>query len=374
MLLIKSIMGLFKSKGYAQGKYNPGGGRKKNSSYNSKRKKGRSSSRKTTTKTSKSSYSVVNKVLDNQLHVYRYPFSTRTKYPKIPDGKVDLTIGLPFNYSRQIQFSLDAVKAFVYLYPGITDCVSVFEERNDVVYHVSNGHFIQHCLPYVEGTDVNNDKSLNYELTGYGKYRYVSAGLRIGIDSTWLNNGGIWKAWRIPIGMVCERFHLNLEPHTERFHHLKPIGIHTLGDNQISNSTFQTGGLKSLGMYEFRLQDNVDEHDFINIPTRVEYKSDEVTLSGRDVQNDGKSSTRVFDYIADHQFDMIQIEIDLTIGKAESVSFHSSANVELVPNEHGNYWHFATQGVSNKSKLSSTKRAVEKYNRLPGTISNYSLS
>lgn len=399
-------MPLFKSRGYAQGKYNPGGSRKRTtkgkalygqrtrySKVSTRYSKGsRSGSKSVSRKQVKSLKSISSNdlakvLLKNQLSVVRYPFSTATKYPKYPDGKVDLSIGLPFNYSRKVSLPLGFNTCVIHLFPGITDCATIYAVKDTPdsngqyeVSMLSQGHFIQHCLPFVESARSNTTspekpseiveptedwRMLNYTLTGYSGYRYVSCGLRLGSDSMYLKNGGSWEALRVPVGKVNDEFMLNTDTDTPNFHHVTPAQLRT--HFTAENPSYQTGSMKQLGNYEFRLKRDVIEHDFVSIPEKVDIDYAHTRYEGSNIEKDGIDKGVKFDYIADKAMDQIFIRLTFADSHEREFSYHCSANVEMRPYHHGNFNHFATETVKlSENGLDKIRREMEKYHRHPG--------
>jgi hypothetical protein len=118
---------------------------------------------------------LASKILSNQLKVYRYPFSTATRFPKIPDGKLDFSIGCSFNFSKQFHSTTTTMNTdntsnyYVVLFPGITSNVIVYDSQRLVL---AQSHFTQFFLPHYD----KSQSSLKYDQVGYSGYRYVSCG------------------------------------------------------------------------------------------------------------------------------------------------------------------------------------------------------
>lgn len=399
-------MPLFKSIGNAQGKYNPGGGRKKKYSrvLTSKDKRGKYSKTKVSkynvkgkykTK-SKGSANVKNKIklkyndvynlfLDNQLHIYRYPFSTRTKHPKIPDGKVDNSIGLSFNLSGVFNTEAE-VPNFIVLLPGLTGCMLIGRWSLDGVEITNRAYFIQHCLPQLskvsgglgdvameddEEDPMANKLCLDYRQTGYSKYRYVSCGLRCGPANLAYSGTGGWEAIRVP--MTKNLFSINIkdaiDERDQSFNHVTchTIFMDILKDKWEKNPTFQTGAIKELGNYEFRLKCEDHTHEFVEIPRFLELDNTEITATGFNIIGDGVDKTHLFDYTTDRNFDCICIRFN-DFNSAEEIGYHVVANMEMIPSESGQMFSFSTASVKGTSKLLQTEKSIEKYHRLPGVL------
>jgi len=382
----------FTSTGYSRSKYAPGGARRKKTAYTKKVNKKAKPIIKSLRSVVNSKY-IHTELINNQLNVYQYPFSTATKYPKIPDGKEDFTIGLPFQFSQSIRLTENNNAIFI-LFPGMTDCCTVYSTEDgynitnptNTVTHVSNAHMIQHVLPFLHNIE---NFTLDYSKTGYTKYRYVSLGLRIGVDSAYLNNGGFWEAVRIPFQEnPGSFFNVDLFDHGPMFNHITPsqklldIATNTKAFHQ--NPTYQSGSLKQLGNYEFRLFDNCMEHDFVHIPRVVELSTTppvdpndgDATMGVGDAEAGTKSwdnskENHKWKHLCDNQHDIIIVKIygpDPVDNKDFSFAYHTSANVEMVCDEVGSFSHFATGTYDASSKLRSKQRVMERAHRLPGVF------
>lgn len=305
-----------------------------------------------------------NKMINNQLQLYRYPFSVAMKYPKIPDGKEKLSIGLPFNYSKQLELKVGSVYCFV-LFPGITSNLDIFQDSM-IKYSPC---FIQHFVLSKFYTKGKTFFTMDYTETGYGKYRYILSGLLMGVDSNHLQNGGLWEAIRLSISDIPRYFALNMDETGDGLGMVSPRArffedVDELVDWQ-NYPTYQSGRLKELGMFEFHLKDIVKEHDFVLIPNVVKVDTRYVSVKGEVLDNEGHNFEE-FNFMVDKKIDTIVLR--LKVFKNTSVSYHSSANIELVVDTNGNFNHFASENVISKSKLEHVEREIEKYHRPPGVL------
>lgn len=440
-------MPLFKSVGSAQGKYNPGGSRKKKYSRvvsSGKGKYGKSNLKKNSVYSKKSKINLKGKIklkyndvynlfLDNQLHIYRYPFSTKTKHPKIPDGIVDNSIGLSFNISGVLR-PVTTKKNFLIIFPGLTGCLfGGYVDENVVITH--RGYFIQHCFPLsnvvsggvnrnlVQGDtdgdliadeydmDVDDDGQFNaddddddgdnipdavdptpagepvadpppravdtnlgvldYRQTGYSKYRYVSCGLRCGAANLAYSGSGKWEAIRVPCTKNMFSIDLTI-PKNEAQHHLfnypsfGEVVSKLLKTDWVHEPTFQTGSMKELGNYEFRLKCEDHSHDFVEIPRILEYHRNQMSANGFDI-TDGIDNSHLLEYTYDKTYDCVLIKYSSDKSN-EELGYHVVANMEMIPNETGQMFSFSTACVKGKTKLMQVEKSIEKYTRLPGVL------
>jgi hypothetical protein len=373
------------SKGKYGGKYTTG----KRSYRTGKAKKTNkkiSKGRKKTLKKSKSivnsSYKeIYNKLVKDQLTVMQYPFSVATKYPKIPDGKCSHSIGLNFQLSSKIHNDSYPDIIFI-LFPGITDCLTVIAGNGQGSYNIiSQGHFIQHCLPkfmtYTHGGGNDDDGdpipetntyNLDYTETGYNEYRYVSCGLRVGSDSTYLNNGGYWEAIRLPLHEISEYFSYNQAYETDMMFRVTPSTkfIKDIFKSNKTNPSLQTGNLATLGSYEFRLRPQVNEFNFTKIPRSVESDPVEVNEQGEKIDDTGfEGKHDQFNYICDKNFDIVALRV-VKDTDHQHLTYHVSANVECTVQTGGVYSHFSQETMKSPSVVKNKLNAIRSLHRLPG--------
>lgn len=382
-------MQIFNSTGAAKSRYMPGGMRKsswykkktvfyrKKTKFSNKKKgyKGKYKSSKSNIKNSNNVKALANKILDSQLKVYRYPFSTATRFPKIPDGKLKFSIGCSFNFSKQFSSTSSSMtnsdfnNYYVILFPGITSNVVVFDKDQKVL---AQSHFTQFFLPHYDFTQF----SLKYDQVGYSGYRYVSCGMRIGVETGGYDNAGYWEALYLPISSVKDQFTIDLlqvvgeAPNATNI----PAGdgtlglvspVHTLEHSFRNDAIIQSGSLKDLGNHEFRLRDNCIDHNFVDVPREVQVGN--FTKDGIDDTFDGLMQYDEFNFMADRQFDMIMVKLSIPAALSLNMSLHSVANIECRPDSNV-YTGLSTACVSNSKRLLAVQRAQERENRLPGVL------
>lgn len=330
--------------------------------------------RKSKSMDSSSLKSIVNKLVSNQLHVYQYPFSTRTKYPKIPDGKVNDSVGLNFSFSQMVTFD-PTRDLYILLYPSHTTCVCVFQQSGPGLTPaiLAYGKFIQHLIPR---QSINNDNFyLSYDQAGFDSFRYVSCGLRITADDGPFNNGGKWEAVRIPFNTKGRHYNFAYNMAHPDWNTVLPnqsYMTHLIAFELNKNPHYQTGVIKTIDDFEFRLHAQNIEHEFTKIPDLVEGKISELSILNQNFQEnlqDGKDRLNLFSYIYEKNFDSILVKLN-SQGLTKNITFCVTANIELTPTFRGQFSHFSTESLKASDKFHKLKHRLMKDNKYPG-IYNY---
>jgi hypothetical protein len=152
----------------------------------------------------------------------------------------------------------------------------------------------------------------------------------------------------------------------------EPAGDGTLGlvspvhnGDIFASPLIQSGSLKDLGNHEFRLRDNCQDHNFVDVPREVQVG--DISIEGVDNVNDGLMKYDHFNFMADRQFDMIVVRIAVPLSITVKMSVHSVANIECRPDSNV-FTGLSTACVSNRKRLLAVQKAQERENRLPGVI------
>jgi len=304
------------------------------------------------------------------LQVYRYPFSTATSNPKIPDGKLTQSFGLKTQSIVKFgggttNIAADANGQFLMLlFPGFG--TALYEA------HPNAAGQIQATPYYTAVTGLGRGEWNNHIVTNnstVGAYRVVSEALKLRCVSSDDHNDGYWSAIRIPVNARSKDFtpRVLADPANCDFRcHVRTLLLAGLIDetNWLTNPTYQTGKIKNLGQFEFRLQPQKDEHDMVNIPTTTEFTINQWDLGAEDL-TDGIDLAPVYDYVVDDQFDMIAIKIQ---GKAETeVLAHYVQNVEFTPPTTNTAYNiFQTETVDAGKMLKKKQQEFKNDERLPG--------
>jgi len=331
---------------------------------------------------SKSKYTkkvVVDAQAARQLQVYRYPFSTATSNPKIPDGKLTQSFGIKVQKMHRFKKrianpgtnSIDetfdptwAGQMIIALYPGFGTVGSVSDGS------LTSGGIHYNELKTGNFTDIAGGvKFSNIGVDGIvGSYRIVSQALKLRCVSSDDHNDGYWQAVRVPMNRRSKDFcpRLGADAATSFMTaHFKPsvLNEHFKEINWLTNPTYQSGKIKNLGQYEFRLQPQKIEHDMIDIPSTVEYKADQFDNHYEKV-DDAIDITHTYDFITDDQWDMILIKIQ---GKPETeILAHFVQNVEFTPQTNVASGIYQSETVDAGKLLKMRQMDYKKEERLPG--------
>lgn len=301
-----------------------------------------------------------------QLQVYRYPFSTATSNPKIPDGKITQSTGMRL---QAVRGDLEGEELFIVLFPGLHS----------------------HCA-IIKGTTVEymswstGIKSTSTELTTKGaltnpgpwaQWRLVSKALRLKCITNDDQNDGFFEAVRFPITEVEKGTFIHAKStastvggntvETPKIFHTS-IAFRILDEikkqqNWLLNPSYQSGKIKNLGQYEFRLQPQKNEHDLIGIPHTVEWGADEFSKDGEKT-DDGIDLAHSFKYTLDPQFDCICIRLKGVTNSKYLI--HCVDNVEVTIGPGHPEAIYQTECVDSEYGLKKRQLEFKKEERLPG--------
>ncbi len=349
-----------------------------------------------------------------QLQVYRYPFSVATSQPKIPDGCNTQTIGIKL----QKQFSQKSDGMLFVLMPiyGLLLHVRYNRGEQNVLAGVNPPvvtSYVDHQIRHLDGIPSfdlpANGQSFN-NTSAYSAYRLVSAGLRLKLISNDNENDGYWEAIRFNNSELSNNYYMavtntptvmaapvgnnpaapaaaGLQTYVTQkagSFALRPEFLTTLYNksNWLNNPTYQMGKLKSLSQFEFRLSPQVEEHEFISIPKKIEL--DHTTLYedlagvlqtplNTDVYRmpnlaDAQDHKHLFEFGMDPAFDCIAIFCTgfTREGTSSNILAHTCFNYEfkLDPDSPTNM--YATETTNAGTALKSKQMDFKVRDRLPG--------
>ena len=136
-------------------------------------------------------------------------------------------------------------------------------------------------------------------------------------------------------------------------------------ENWLLNPSYQSGKIKNLAQYEFRLNPEKNEHDMIGIPKRIEWAAGDFTGLGESIIDD-KDLTHLMKHLIDTQFDAICIKIQ---GVATSrYLIHCVDNVEFQCREDSPSAIYQTECCDLQYGLKMRQLEFKKEERLPGKI------
>ena len=212
-----------------------------------------------------------------QLQVYRYPFSTATSNPKIPDGKLTQSTGIKV---QNVKGNLTGEDVYILLFPGLnTHCLIINGATNEYL-----GWSVG-----VEGTHTGYATANGNwtKINGWTQWRLVSKALCLKCIVNDDKNNGYFEAVRFPINQIDKSIFIE-DKKTDTgktallFTHVQQTLLDEIKKqgNWLLNPLYQSGKVKNIGQFEFRLQPQKIEHDMIAVPNAVEFKANEFTEAG----------------------------------------------------------------------------------------------
>ena len=216
------------------------------------------------------------------------PFDTAVKQLKVLDGEEDYTAGIKFRSVGSISCD-DTDVTYVALIPGFSNCIC-FDSALETVNTPT-------AFPDHADSETNLDR--------IRKTRLVSAGLQLSLENAPDENEGYWEAVRVPFDISLFTVNDNVTDPT-RYNTLTVTDWSAYADIANTNS-FQTGKLRDLHRFQFKLNSRTDNHWFVK-PSTV---------------------------LADSSFDMVVIKI---YGRRVSTSpsvlrYNAVSNQEIVYDE-----------------------------------------
>lgn len=174
------------------------------------------------------------------------PFSAVVDQPKLLDGKITRSSGVKLRHAGEYLCTTTNAASNMLLMPS-TSSVLLFQDLNDQLYkHVAA--FPNHLDSPAQRANVES-------------VRVVSTGLRLSSSNTADQNEGWWEAVRIP---VTDSMFDTISVDPVLTSRVEPINwnlITELGD--LSNySSYQTGKIRDLHRYQFKLNSRNTEHPF----------------------------------------------------------------------------------------------------------------
>lgn len=173
------------------------------------------------------------------------PFDSTIAQPKILDGSVSRSSGLRFRNVGNFTLADTGAATYVVLAPGFA--ASLFWKRPADSAYISPSVFASHVSTTADRV---NSKQI----------RLVSCGLNLSLLNSSDQNEGYWESVRIPVSLSDFQLEDSTAPVGENYKFL-PIPSFALED-MANHSTFQTGKLKDLHRYQFKLNSTSSVHPF----------------------------------------------------------------------------------------------------------------
>lgn len=192
----------------------------------------------------------------NNLDVYAAsfldPFDSSIPQPKILDGSVTRSSGLKFRATGNITLDAAGGDNWFVLFPGFS---------HGMVWKIGAGDYTTHTLfpSHVENATARH--SLN-------KLRLVSQGLKLSLLNSSDDNEGYWEAIRVPMEEFRNGWTLVDTTAPVGDDYQLKLGQTYIPATGLSNySTFQTGRLRDIHRFLFKVNSNAPDHPFTSVMT-----------------------------------------------------------------------------------------------------------
>ena len=190
------------------------------------------------------------------------PFDITIRQPKIDDGRASVSAGLRLRSTGAVDVDDTNRQLVIYLFPGVANCMSWNEE---VTGNQGPALFPDHAA--VGGLTV----------TSALRHRVVSCAMRLELMNASLENDGYWEAARMPVTVAdfsytgtCWKYDNPPLPSTL----------------DLSNHpTYQTGKLRDLARYQFKLNPENVDIEFSTNMVKQEFDMIVLKIHGRSAGN-----------------------------------------------------------------------------------------
>lgn len=209
----------------------------------------------------------------DSLHMLHDPFSDRTNQPKIPDGKINDSLGL--SSTNVFELSAATTEVHMLLYAGCNSClIAQNVEQQDALrnYYVPKISSSGESLIWI-GADTTIPSVNDFTVASnqeYGMWRTVSTGLQLKLLNPAEEDDGWWEAVRISPDETATYWEMSTFENglgaADRTNAgcLVPYGIlnQYVGKPLSNDNTYSTGLLRDLHEVQFELHGRKDYHDF----------------------------------------------------------------------------------------------------------------
>jgi hypothetical protein len=175
------------------------------------------------------------------------PFDSRFPQPKILDGGETRSAGVRFRSVGNVTLTSDGSANYFVLFPGFSYCLNWKTAAGAPAMHSIHP---SHLGSLTSRQDVR-------------KVRLVSAGLKLSLENTSDDNEGNWEAIRIPIDITDFEYVDGAAQVAEDFG-LKLKTAFAVTD-LANHSTYQTGRLRDIHRFLFKLNSTDPDHDFCEV-------------------------------------------------------------------------------------------------------------
>ena len=176
------------------------------------------------------------------------PFNVSFPQPKILDGSQTRSSGLKFRQTGQLTLTGNASPTYVVLFPGLSSGLTYKLNAAD-----GNPYVTTNPFPTFLGTTTDRD---NVRRT-----RIVSSGLKLSLLNSSDDNEGYWEAIRIP---VEKSEFVDFTAPVGEDYRLK-INVGFVPADFANYNTFQTGRLRDLDRFMFKLNSIAPDHPWVTV-------------------------------------------------------------------------------------------------------------
>lgn len=188
--------------------------------------------------------------LDTYAASFLDPFDGRINQPKILDGSVTRSSGLKFRSTGNITLEAAGADNFIVLFPGFSNCLA---------WKIGAASYSTH-LPFPTHLGTTTDRG------NLNRVRLVSSGLKLSLLNSSDDNEGYWEAVRVPYEEFKSQWALTdaAAPVGEDMV-VTPNSTWTYG-NMANSPTFQTGRLRDIHRFLFKINSVAPDHTFSSVP------------------------------------------------------------------------------------------------------------
>jgi hypothetical protein len=189
------------------------------------------------------------------------PFDITVRQPKIDDGRASVSAGIRLRSTGAITVDDTNRQLVLYLFPGVANCINWQEEIGGIQ---GPPLFPDHVA--VDGLSITNAL----------RHRVVSCGLRLELMNASMENDGYWEAARVPVTVSDFSYSGGFWQNVGTLPSVLSLSNHP---------TYQTGKLRDLSRYQFKLNpENVDV-EFSTGMVKPEYDMIVIKINGRSAGN-----------------------------------------------------------------------------------------
>ncbi|UNI72635.1 MAG: capsid protein [Avonheates virus SG_479] len=287
--------------------------------------------------------------LRSQLEVLHDPFSDATAQPKIPDGKVNDSLGFTTSKVLEMGNRTSSTEIHCLLHAG-QNCGMTLQEVD-----LASGATTYYNVGF-DGSNVCDWSAAGHGTTTpftvssvdkYALWRVVSAGLQLKLLNPTEEDDGWWEAVRVNVAHDSAGWMLHLtdgatNPATNGC--IVPTNIlnnfRTSGANLANDSTYSTGLLRDLHRVQFELHGRTDYHDFTHQKGEMAINDGIVLVSKLGTSDDqvlfdnGHDDVHeMIDNFVDSSYDMIYLRLHCRANTGTGNQLGSRFHTHLVSNQ-----------------------------------------